>query len=83
MTQTDLNTTILPSLDSDYPLLPEQVEENRNNGHVLLRGSSQSLLASVQGLGRRLSGSRSRISRHSPRRIHAHRCRRDAPPAKR
>ena len=30
--------TILPELSSDYALLPEQIEELRRDGHVLLRG---------------------------------------------
>ena len=38
MTPTDPDETELPSLDSDYPLLPDQIQEYRNNGHVLLRG---------------------------------------------
>ncbi len=42
MTQTNPSTTTLPSLDRDYPLLPEQIQEYRNNGHVLLRGVAAS-----------------------------------------
>ena len=38
MTHTNPKGTNLPSLNSDYPLLPEQIQEYQNNGHVLLRG---------------------------------------------